>query len=171
MLDVNNPIHQSEIKELDSKLEALESRSLALEGTLTNLPADDLVISQIHNASVATRQELLTDIPSKFNRIKMTIIKLNSALIIKSAQSINEHSDKIDKALRDINQQVTKDVISTASNLAGENRKTQAEHVLAIVNETNELMAIAEEGRKSNLQKFNQARGIFDTARNLLKTK
>lgn len=170
-LDPDNPIHQSYIREMGDKIECLESRSMALEGTLVSLPADDLVISQLHRASITTRQELITNIPAKFNRIKMTLIKLNNALILKGVQSINENSNKLDKALHGINAKLTNDVVTVAANLAGDNRKSQAEHVMSIINETKELMDIAESGRVNNMKKFSESRVLLENARNILKTK
>ena len=161
-------IDAQRIELVRGNLEKLQSRALALEGTLVNLPADNMVISQLRDACITTRQELLTTIPSKFNRIKMTIIKLNGALILKGVQDINEQSDKIDKALEKINSAVTKDVVTTASNMSGTNRLEQANHILEVVKDTKELMTIARNGQENNQRNFAEASLILGKAKGLL---
>ncbi|MDN5750920.1 MAG: HAD family hydrolase, partial [Pseudonocardia sp.] len=56
---------QARVRELQDKLRLLESRALALEGTYTRLPADQMVIQQIEQAGVATLQETATTVASR----------------------------------------------------------------------------------------------------------
>jgi len=164
-LDDNNLIHQRQYNELDDKLQKLESRTLALEGTLTSIPADDLVIRQLQNANVSARQDAMTTLPARFTNIKMTILKLNSALILQGMQNVADHSKRLDDALSAVTSQLTKEVVTHAANAPGEARKAQAEQILGIITDTKELLQIAEKGRENNKKNFADARKLFADAR------
>jgi len=63
-----------------------------------------------------------------------------------------------------------KDVVQKAANAPGDNRLAQANQLSAIVNDTRELVAVAQQGREANAQKFKQARELMATARQNLLT-
>jgi hypothetical protein len=65
-LNQADPVARTRLIELKDKLRLLESRALALEGTYTRLPADQLVIQQIEQAGIATLQETATTVASRF---------------------------------------------------------------------------------------------------------
>ncbi len=161
----NDIVAQQNLRELESKLQALESRALALEGVMTRLPADQLVIQELQNAGFQTLLESYTTINSRFSSIKMTIITLNSALINKGVQRLEEEGATLDANLATIRNKVAKEVMTKAANAAGENRLAQANQIKSIVQSTNELMQIAEQAKVSNAEKFSQAKEIFTQAR------
>ena len=73
---------QARLRELSDKLGLLESRALALEGTYTRLPADQMVIQQIEAAGIATLQETATTVSSRFASIKMTLLAVKRQEVI-----------------------------------------------------------------------------------------
>lgn len=161
----NDIVAQQNLRGLEAKLQALESRALALEGVMTRLPADQMVIQELQNAGFQTLLESYTTINSRFSSIKMTLITLNSALINKGVQRLEEEGAALDANLATIRNNVAKEVMNKAANAAGDNRLAQANQIKSIVANTNELMQIAEEAKASNAEKFAQAKEIFGQAR------
>jgi hypothetical protein len=163
--DQNDPVHKTESDELRDKLQALESRALALEGTLTRLPADQLVIRQLQNAGISTLQETTTTASARFASIKMTLLTLHGALVTKSVQRLAEQGATLDANLAAVRSLLMKDIVTKAANAPGDNRIAQAQQLKAIVAETTSLVSIVEQARASNAMKFAQARQVFDEAR------
>ncbi len=158
-------VEVSRIGELRDKLRLLESRALALEGTYTRLPADQMVIQQIEQAGVATLQETATTIASRFASIKMTLLSIHGAFAVKSVQQMASRQAKLDKQLTDIRGKALKDVAVTAALTPGDNRLAQAQQIEQIIATTNEIHGLVEAARKSTEEKFEQARQKFATAR------
>ena len=153
------------VRELQDKLRLLESRALALEGTYTRLPADQMVIQQIEAAGVATLQETATTVSSRFASIKMTLLSIHGAFAVKSVQQIAERQARLDQQLTQLRGQATKDVAVTAAKAPGENRVAQAEQIAAIIAQTREIHQLVEAAKKETEEKFEQARSMFEQSR------
>lgn len=164
-MDQNNPVQKVEYDELRDKLQALESRALALEGTLSRIPADQLVIRQLQNAGITTLQETTTTAASRFASIKMTLLTIHGALVTKSVQQLADQGAALDANLAAVRGTLMRDVVTKAANAPGDNRLAQAEQLRGIVSETTALVGIIEQARTSNAQKFEQARNTFAQAR------
>jgi hypothetical protein len=160
-----NPQDTVRLTELKDKLQALESRSLALEGTLSRLPADQLVIRQLQNAAIATLQETTTTASSRFASIKMTLLTLHGALVTQSVQQLADQGAALDQNLAGVRSVLMKDVVTKAANAPGDNRVAQAQQLQAIVADTAQLVGVVEQARADNQQKFAQARDMFAQAR------
>jgi uncharacterized protein YaaN involved in tellurite resistance len=159
------PTPAIDLPELQDKLQSLESRALALEGVLTRLPADQLVIRQLQNAGITTLQETTTTAASRFASIKMTLLTLHGALATKGVQKLAEQGAALDANLMQIRGQLMRDVVHSAANAPGDNRLAQAQQLRGIVDETRALVDIAEAARQSNQDKFAQARTLFMESR------
>lgn len=163
--DPNNPVQKVELDDLRDKFQALESRALALEGTLSRLPADQLVIRQLQNAGITTLQETSTTAASRFASIKTTLLALHGALVTKSVQQLADQGAALDANLATVRGTLMRDVVTRAVNAPGDNRLAQAEQLSGIVSETTALVGIIEQARMGNAQKFGQARQMFAQAR------
>lgn len=163
--DLTNPIENDRIRDLKDKLQALESRAIALEGTLTRLPADQLVIRQLQNAGIQTLQETTTTATQRFNSIKMTLVTLNSTLIAKSVQQLAQQGAELDANLLKVRGTLMQGVVTTAANAPGDNRLEQARQIEQIVADTKAMQQIVEDARTTNAQKFGQARQSLEKSR------
>lgn len=164
-LNAADPVAQARMAELKDKLRLLESRALALEGTYTRLPADQMVIQQIEQAGVATLQETATTVASRFASIKMTLLSIHGAFAVKSVQQLAGRQAKLDKQLTDLRGRALKDVAVTAAAAPGENRLAQAEQIEQVIATTKEIHQLVAAAKKSTEEKFEQARQKFATAR------
>lgn len=151
--------------EAQDKLQALESRALALEGTLTKLPADQLVIRQLQNAGVATLQELATTMASRFASIKMTLLTIHGARMVQDVQRLGQQGADLDANLNQVRKALMQDVVGTAAHAPGKNREAQANQLQSVVTDTKELYELTENARVSNQEKFKQARAVMAQAR------
>lgn len=151
--------------ETQDKLQALESRALALEGMMSRLPADQLVTSQLQNAGVATLQELATTVSSRFASIKMTLLTIHGALRVQDVQRLGQKGSDLDANLNKVRSTLMKDVVTTAANAPGKNRVEQAKQLQAVVDDTKALYDLVEGARASNQQKFDEARAMMAQAR------
>jgi hypothetical protein len=158
-------IQKQDLDALQDKLQALESRTLALEGTLTRLPADHLVIRQLQAAGITTLQETTTTAASRFSSIKMTLLTINGAMITSGVQKLADKGAALDANLTAVRGKLMQDVVTKAANAPGDNRLAQAEQLKGIVESTQSLVGIVEQARTANQQKFTQARLMFDAAR------
>jgi hypothetical protein len=163
--NMNDPQQAAAVTELKDKLQALESRALALEGTLSRLPADQLVIRQLQNAAITTLQETTTTASARFSSIKMTLLTIHSALVTKSVQQLAQQGANLDENLSNVRATLMKDVVAKAATAPGDNRLAQAQQLKAIVAETSNLATLVEQARESNQVKFTQARELFAQAR------
>lgn len=151
--------------EAQDKLQALESRALAVEGTFTRLPADHEAIRLLQNAGVATLQELATTAQDRFASIRMSLIKLQGADLVKGVQRLAAQGAALDANLNKIGNQLMAEVTTTAMNAAGDNRVAQADQVASIVATTKELRVIAQTARDANTRKFQEAREKLSKSR------
>jgi len=169
-LDPADPVAQGRLLELRDKLRLLESRALALEGSYTRLPADQLVIQQIEQAGVATLQETATTVASRFASIKMTLLSIHGAFAVKSVQQIAGRQAKLDRQLTELRGRALKDVAVSAALAPGENRIAQAQQIESIIATTKEIHGLVEAARKTTHEKFEVARQKFADARRELAT-
>lgn len=158
-------VAQSRLLEHRDKLNLLESRALALEGTYTRLPADQLVIQQIEQAGIATLQETATTVASRFASIKMTLLSIHGAFAVKSVQQLAGRQAKLDRQLTELRGRALKDVAVTAAQAPGDNRLAQAQQIEQIIATTREIHGLVATARASTEQKFDQARQKFAAAR------
>lgn len=163
-------VAQARLRELQDKLRLLESRALALEGTYTRLPADQMVIQQIEQAGITTLQETATTIASRFASIKMTLLSLHGAFAVKSVQQITERQARMDDQLTKLRQATLKDVAVSAAKAPGENRLAQARQIEQIVISTREIHGLVEAAKRETEAKFETARQKFAQARAELAT-
>lgn len=164
-LDPADPVAQGRLLELKDKLRLLESRALALEGSYTRLPADQLVIQQIEQAGITTLQETATTVASRFASIKMTLLSIHGAFAVKSVQQIAGRQAKLDRQLTELRGRALKDVAVSAALAPGENRIAQAQQIESIIATTKEIHGLVEAARKTTEEKFEVARRQFAGAR------
>ncbi|KUM26281.1 hypothetical protein AU467_22280 [Mesorhizobium loti] len=158
-------VAQTRLRELQDKLRLLESRALALEGTYTRLPADQIVIQQIEQAGVATLQETATTVATRFASIKMTLLSIHGAFAVKSVQQLSERQARMDEQLAKIRGATLKDVAVAAAKAPGDNRLAQAQQIEGIVATTKEVHAMIEAAKRQTEEKFATARQKFAQAR------
>jgi len=159
---------QAHLQELRDKLQLLESRALALEGTYTRLPADHLVIQQLEQAGVGTLQETATTAAARFASIKMTLLAVHGAFAVKGVQQLGQRQADMDRQLAQVRGSLMKEVVTTSANAPGDNRLAQADQIAKIIAEAQEVRQIVEAARKSNQEKFAQARQKFEESRRAL---
>jgi molecular chaperone GrpE (heat shock protein) len=147
--------------EAQQKLQALQSRALALEGTLSRLPSDQLVIRQLQNAGLATWQETSTTAAARFASIKMTLLTLHGALMTQGVQRLSDQGRALDENLSAVQARLLGQVVDKSANLAGDNRVAQAQQVQAIVAQSKALQDIVTRARSSNELKFDQAKQLL----------
>lgn len=150
---------------LADKLQALESRTIALENTLTRLPSDQLTIRMLENAGIATLQETTTTASGRFASIKMTLLTIHGALVTQGVQRLAEQGAALDANLLAVRSTLMKDVVAKAANAPGDNRLAEANGLKKIVAETRELVQIVDNAAQANRQKFDAARAITQEAR------
>lgn len=158
-------VAQARVQELQDKLRLLESRALALEGTYTRLPADQLVIQQIEQAGVATLQETATTVAGRFASIKMTLLSIHGAFAVKGVQQLAARQARLDKQLTELRGRALKDVAVSAARAPGENRLAQAEQIAQVIAATKEIHGLVEAAKKTTEEKFAAAREGFAAAR------
>ncbi len=159
--DLNDPIQKMEVDDLDDKLLALESRSLALMAKMTSLPASQLVIRQIESAAIATLQETATSASGRFASIKETLLQMHSALAVRNVQRLAQQGAALDANLQAIRGKLVGGVVMDAVNAPGANRLAQANQLKAIVDQTRELLQLVNDGREKTEKDFAQARGMI----------
>jgi hypothetical protein len=162
--DRNDARQQFALEESRHKLQALQSRALAVESTLTRLPTDQLVIRQLQNAGLATWQETTTTANARFASIKMTLLTLHGTLMTQGVQKLGEHGRSLDENLAAVRGQLLRDVVTTSANMPGDNRLAQAQQLQQIVAESRALQDIVTQARSTNAAKFEQARQLLAQA-------
>ena len=167
-LNAADVVARTRVQELESKLQLLESRALALEGVYTRLPADQMVIQQIEQAGVATLQETATTIASRFASIKMTLLSIHGAFAVKSVQQLSQRQARMDEQLTKLRGAALKDVAVAAAKAPGDNRLAQAQQIEAIIASTREIHELVEAARRETEEKFEAARQKFAQARSEL---
>lgn len=147
------------------KLQALESRALAVEGVMSRLPADQLVIRQLQSAGVSTLQELATTMSSRFSSIKMTLLTIHGALQVRDLQRLGEQGSALDANLSQVRVKLMSSVVETAASAPGKNRQQQAMQLQQVVSETKALNTVVELARAKNDEQFKAARTLMAGAR------
>lgn len=140
------------------KIQALESRALAVEGGLTKLPSDQIVIRQLQNAGIATLQELSTTMASRFNSIKSELLVIHGALSVERAQQLAQQGAALDANLGKVREKLMGNVTATAATMPGQNRVSQAQQIKAAVASARSLQKISDDGRTANQKSFEEAR-------------
>ncbi|MEY4765508.1 MAG: hypothetical protein RI907_2181 [Pseudomonadota bacterium] len=153
------------LAQAQDKLQALESRCLAIEGLLTRLPSDQLVIRQLQNAGITTLQETTTTAAARFASIKMTLLTIHGALITQGVQRLAQQGAHLDDNLLAVRGKLMREVVQSAAQAPGDNRLAQARQLQAIVADSQALVTIVEQARSRNAQSFQQARDLFAQAR------
>jgi len=161
---VSDPQQAFALDEARHKLQALQSRALAVEGTLTRLPTDQLVIRQLQNAGLATWQETTTTAAARFASIKMTLLTLHGALLTQGVQRLADQGRALDENLGAVRDKLMRDVVGKAANLPGDNRLAQARQLQTVVAESRALQDIVAQARQSNAAKFTEARQLLAQA-------
>jgi len=164
-LQATEPVGSTRLADLTDKVQALESRTLAVEGKLTKLPANQLVIRQLQNAGIGTIQETTTTATGRFADIKMTLLTLNGALMLQGVQNLANQGAELDKNLQSVQSKLMKQVVTTSANAPGKNRIAQAEQLKKAIQDVKEINQIVEDARSANKTAFNQASQIFKEAR------
>ena len=157
-------VEKQRLDDFTDKVNALESRALALAGTLARLPADQLVIRQLQNAGLATLQETTTSAASRFASIKMTLLTIHGTMMVGNVQRLASTGASLDANLLGVRSALMRETVQVAANAPGDNRLAQAEHLKSIVADTASLMNIVDQARTNNQAKFAQARQLFAEA-------
>ena len=147
------------------KLQALESRALAVEAGMTRLPADQLMLAQIQDSGMSTLQELATTASSRFASIKSNLLSLYSAYRVLEAQQLGQKGKELDENLGRMRNKLAQQAVTQASNAPGDNRLSQAQQIQSVIASTRELMEIANQARVNNQQKFAQTRELLAASR------
>jgi len=166
--DPADVIAQGEVRALEDKLRLLESRALALEGTYTRLPADQMVIQQVQAAGVATLQETATTVASRLASIKMALLAIQGAFAVKAVQQLSARQAKLDDQLNKVRADALKDVAVSAAKAPGDNRLAQARQIEAVIASTREIDQLVRAARQETDQKFDAARESFAQSRSAL---
>ena len=161
-------VMQSRVQDLQAKLQLLESRALALEGTWTRLPADQQVIRQILEVGVLTLQETTTTASSRFASIKMTLLALCGAFAVKGVQDLDSQFAVLDSQLASTRGQIVKEVAAAAASAPGNNRLEQVAAIEHIIAQTKEIKEIVKAAREANSAKFAEVRTRLEQARTAL---
>ena len=161
-------IGQANLRDQKAKLQALESRALALEGGLTRISADQVTIQQIEDAGFKENQEVSTTFVTRFNSIKMTLVNLHHALGVQGLQLIADQGRELDAALIAVNRKVSTEVVTHAANAAGDNRLHQAEQIRSIADGAHEMLGIVEAAEENNKRKFAECRQSLQGSRQIL---
>lgn len=164
-LEAQGNVDPSYLNDVRAKFETLESRAVNIETMMTKLPADQLQIRMIQNAGVSTLMETASSSSSRFANIKMTLIKLNGALIVQNVQRLGQAGKQLDETLQAVDRKLTGEIVANAANAPGENRIAQAQALQQIITDTKALQQIVEQARTKNAAQFQQARDILTQAR------
>ncbi|MEJ8851959.1 hypothetical protein [Variovorax rhizosphaerae] len=153
------------LQEAQDKVQALESRALAVEAVLTKLPAEQLIIRQIQTATIQTVQEVTTTAAGRFASIKMTLLTLHGAMTVQNLQRTDRQGAELDANLNSVRNKLVKQVVTAAANAPGDNRLAQANQLKGVTRTVSELVAITEKARIDNQAKFEAARTMLVQAR------
>lgn len=148
-------------QDAQDRLQALESRALAVEGGLTKLPADQIIISQLQNAGIATLQELATTMASRFTSIKSELLYIHGAVAVQNVQRLGEQGAALDANLGKVREKLMKDVVQTAATMPGRNRAQQAQQLMAVVEQSRHLQVLTLNAREENSREFQAARDLM----------
>lgn len=156
---------QLERSQVAQKLQALESRALAIEGAMTKLPADQLTFAQLQDAGLSTIQEMTTTMSVRFPSIKSNLLAIHAAHRVIEGQRLAEKGMQLDENSAKVRNKLMKQAVTTAANAPGDNRLRQAQQIQSFIQTTRELVDINNQARTTNQSKFGQARGLLSDSR------
>ena len=152
-------------QELQDKLQALESVALSREAMMTRLPAEQLIIRQLQNAGVSTLQELTVTMGDRFASIRMTLLGIHGANLVRNVQRLGQANAALDNQLQEARAKLMGTVVATAATAPGNNRLEQANNLKRVVSDTKALQTIVEAARDANKAKFDEARNTMAQVR------
>lgn len=152
-------------QEIHDKLQALESVALSREAMLTRLPAEALIIRQLQNAGISTLQELSVTMSDRFASIRMTLLGIHGANMVRNVQRLGEANAALDNQLQQARAKLMNTVVTSAANAPGNNRVEQANNLQKVIADTQALQVIVEASREANRLKFVEARATMAQAR------
>lgn len=164
-LEQTEPQGSNRLLDLKDKVQALESRALALEGKMSKIPSEQILIRQLQNAGIVTIQETTTTASERFADIKMTLLTINGALILQNLQRLDGQGAALSSNLQSVQSKLMKQVVTTSALAPGKNRLEQAEQLKKVVANSKELQTIVESARVQNKTAFDQAKKLFSEAR------
>lgn len=152
------------------KLQALESRALAIEGAMTKLPADQLTLAQLQDAGLSTLQEMATTMTARFSSIKGNLIAMHGAQRVLEVQHLAQKGKALDENTANLRNKLMTQAVTVAANAPGDNRLAQAQQVQSVIQNTQQLVEIAVQAKQANRQKFEQSREILSASRQTMLT-
>lgn len=152
-------------QELQDKLQNLESVALSREAMMTRMPAEQLIIRQLQNAGVSTLQELSVTMGDRFASIRMTLLGIHGANLVRGVQRLGQANANLDNQLQEARAKLMGTVVTTAANAPGDNRLQQANNLKRVVADTQALQNIVETARDTNKAKFEEARNTMAEVR------
>ncbi|HDR9103738.1 TPA: hypothetical protein QDB04_000512 [Burkholderia vietnamiensis] len=152
-------------QDIQDKLQALESVSLSREAMMTRLPGEALITRQLENAGVQTLLELATTMGDQFASIRMVLLNLHGANLVRNVQRLGQANANLDNQLQAARAKLMQTVVTTAANAAGDNRIEQANNLKRVVNDSETLQKTVNEAREANQRKFEEARNTMAQVR------
>lgn len=152
-------------QEIHDKLQALESVALSREAMMTRMPAEALLMRQLQNAGVSTLQELTVTMGDRFASIRMTLLGIHGANLVRNVQRLGQANANLDNQLQEARAKLMGTVVSTAANAPGNNRIEQANNLKRVVDDTRALQTVVETAREANKAKFAEARATLSDVR------
>lgn len=152
-------------QDLVDKLQALESVALSREAMMTRLPAEQLMIRQLQNAGVSTLQELAITMGDRFASIRMTLLGIHGANMVRGVQRLGQSNANLDANLQEARSKLMQTAIATAATAPGDNRLQQANDLKRVVTDTKALQDIVIAARETNKQKFEESRSSMAQTR------
>ncbi len=152
-------------QEHQHKLQNLESVALSSEAMMTRMPAEQLIIRQLQNAGVSTLQELSITMGDRFASIRMTLLGIHGANLVRGVQRLGQANANLDNQLQEARAKLMGTVVATAANAPGDNRVQQANNLKRVVEDTKALQGIVEAAREANKTKFTEARTTMAAVR------
>lgn len=152
-------------QELQDKLQSLESVALSREAMMTRMPAEQLIIRQLQNAGIATLQELTITMGDRFASIRMTLLGIHGANLVRGVQRLGQANAQLDAQLQEARAKLMGTVVTTAANAPGDNRLAQANQLRRVVDDTKALQDAVDASRQANQAKFEEARTTMAAVR------
>lgn len=152
-------------QELQDKLQNLESVALSREAMMTRMPAEQLIIRQLQNAGVSTLQELAVTMGDRFASIRMTLLGIHGANLVRGVQRLGQANANLDNQLQEARAKLMGTVVETAANAPGDNRLQQANNLKRVVADTYQLQCVVDAARESNKAKFEESRNTLSAVR------
>jgi hypothetical protein len=152
-------------QDIQDKLQALESVALSREAMMTRLPGEALILRQIQNAGAQTLLELSTTMGDRFASIRMTLIGLHGANLVRNVQRLGQANANLDNQLQEARAKLTGVIVATSANAPGDNRVQQANNLKRAVTDVAALQDITDKAREENRVKFEEARNTMAQVR------